>query len=172
MGEVMKSLKNLSRKVGFTDTETNVLLFIILAFITGVGVNLIKESSGHSGFLEFNYKVQDSLFDAASGDAMIDDSIITPQKKIASQHELLDFSKDNKLKTRPGKKLDPGKLININTAGDRDLLKLPGCGSSTVKNIIGYRNKYGQFKKIDDLLKVKGIGLKKFEKLKKLITVN
>jgi competence protein ComEA len=64
-----------------------------------------------------------------------------------------------------------GKLININTAGVEELVKLPRVGEKIAQRIIEYREKNGKFKKIEDLMKVKGIGEKTFKKFEKMLTV-
>ncbi|SFM91378.1 comEA protein [Thermodesulforhabdus norvegica] len=61
--------------------------------------------------------------------------------------------------------------ININTADKADLEKLPGIGPALAERIIQYRQEHGPFKTIDELKNVKGIGDKKFEAIKDLITV-
>ena len=63
------------------------------------------------------------------------------------------------------------EIININTAEKKELIKLPKVGAVTAERIIRHRDDYGQFKTIDDLLKVKGIGPKTLEKMKPLITL-
>jgi competence protein ComEA len=63
------------------------------------------------------------------------------------------------------------QLININMASAIELESLPGIGSKTAKEIIDYRNKYGFFKNKEDIKSVKGIGDKKYEKIKDLISV-
>lgn len=63
------------------------------------------------------------------------------------------------------------KVININFADLSELVQLPGIGSVIAQNIIDYRNKYGQFKSKEELKNVKGIGEKKFEKIKDFISV-
>lgn len=63
------------------------------------------------------------------------------------------------------------KLININTAGADQLVKLPRIGEKIAQRIIEFRKKNGKFKKPADLMKVKGIGEKTFARLEKLITV-
>lgn len=55
--------------------------------------------------------------------------------------------------------------ININTATIEELRLLPGVGDSTAKNILTYRKANGPFKALGDVVKVKGIGEKKFKKL-------
>ncbi len=61
-------------------------------------------------------------------------------------------------------------LININTANSAELQKLSGVGPVTADKIISYRNEYGEFKAIEELMNVSGIGEKTFAKLKNTIT--
>ena len=64
-----------------------------------------------------------------------------------------------------------GSLVNLNTATQAELEKLPGVGPAMAKTIIEYRQKNGGFKKVEELMNVKGIGEKSFLKLKTLVTV-
>jgi competence protein ComEA len=61
--------------------------------------------------------------------------------------------------------------VNLNTASVAQLQTLPGIGKSTAERILEYRQKNGGFKKIEDLMNVRGVGEKSFLKLKPLITV-
>ena len=61
--------------------------------------------------------------------------------------------------------------VNINTASAEELSTLPGIGQSKAAAIVTYRNTNGDFKTVDDLSKVKGIGDKILEKIKPEITV-
>ena len=54
--------------------------------------------------------------------------------------------------------------ININRASEGELVSLHGIGSSKAKAIILYREMFGDFKTVDELAKVKGIGAKTVEK--------
>lgn len=51
-----------------------------------------------------------------------------------------------------------GLMVNINTASKEDLKALKGIGDTRAQDIIDYRKKNGDFKSVDDLEKVKGIG--------------
>ena len=62
-------------------------------------------------------------------------------------------------------------IVNINTASQTELEELPGIGPSISSRIIEYRNQKGNFKKIEDIKNVTGIGDSKFEKIKDLIKV-
>ena len=63
-------------------------------------------------------------------------------------------------------------LININTASEEELIEnLNGVGPAMAKKIIEYRENNGGFSSIEELMNIKGIGEKKFEKLKGSVTV-
>jgi len=62
-------------------------------------------------------------------------------------------------------------ITNINTANKNELMSLPNIGTVKVEEIIRFREKYGKFMKVDDLLKVSGIEPKTLEKLKPFVTI-
>jgi len=61
--------------------------------------------------------------------------------------------------------------ININTASSAELQSLPRIGPKVAQRIIDYRTQNGGFKKIEEIMKVQGIGEKIFSQIKDLITV-
>jgi competence protein ComEA len=63
------------------------------------------------------------------------------------------------------------KVININRANEGDLVSLDGIGSSKAQAIILYRDMFGDFKTVDELAKVKGIGAKTVEKNQRRLSV-
>ena len=63
------------------------------------------------------------------------------------------------------------KVININRANEGELVSLDGIGSSKAQAIILYRDMFGDFKTVDELAKVKGIGAKTVEKNQRRLSV-
>jgi competence protein ComEA len=63
------------------------------------------------------------------------------------------------------------RKININTADQAELDRLPGIGPALAQRIIQYRETHGPFAAPEDLKRVPGIGDRKFEALKDMITV-
>jgi competence protein ComEA len=61
--------------------------------------------------------------------------------------------------------------INLNTASKDELVALPGIGPAKAQAILDYRSAHGAFKSVEELKDVKGIGAKRFEKLKGELTV-
>ena len=55
-------------------------------------------------------------------------------------------------------------IVNINRASEGELVSLNGIGSSKAQAIMLYRDMFGDFKTVDELAKVKGIGAKTVEK--------
>src|SRR5438552_17184188 len=61
--------------------------------------------------------------------------------------------------------------VNLNTATKEELIALPGIGPAKAQAILDYRKANGAFKSVEELKDVKGIGAKRFEKLKAELTV-
>ena len=61
--------------------------------------------------------------------------------------------------------------VDLNNANQKQLQTLPGIGPALADRIIKHREKNGRFKRIEDLMNVKGIGEKKFLRLKEMVYV-
>ncbi len=64
-----------------------------------------------------------------------------------------------------------GDMVNLNTATVVELQAVKGIGEKTASAIVAYRNEFGAFHKVDDLLDVKGIGEKSLAKFRDSLTV-
>jgi len=60
--------------------------------------------------------------------------------------------------------------VNINTASAEELKKLPGIGIALAARIISYRQQYGRFRRAEHLIMVRGIGERRFRRLRPYIT--
>jgi len=143
---------------------------LLAVFVGGSFVYFYKYKDLKKGNVQFDYSKQDSLFDSA-GKKLNSNKQKNIEINVDSEQELLDFS-NNKIKSRNKfVKTLTEKSININTADIATLCTLPGIGNSTAKSIINYRTKVKKFAAVKDLKKVKGIGNKKFNKIKKYLII-
>jgi len=81
---------------------------------------------------------------------------LNPARSLPSQ--FIDF--DEREIQRP-------KKISLNKATTEELVRVKGIGPVLAGRIISYREKYGPFRKIEDIKEIKGIGDKTFEKIRK-----
>jgi competence protein ComEA len=65
----------------------------------------------------------------------------------------------------------PKSSVNINTAPAEELEKLPGIGRALAARIISFREEYGPFRRAEHLIMVRGIGDRRFRRLRPFITV-
>jgi competence protein ComEA len=65
----------------------------------------------------------------------------------------------------------PRNVLDLNRATAKELESLPGIGAVLAERVIAYRNSVGRFRAVEDLREVTGIGSKKFDRLKPLVTV-
>jgi len=65
----------------------------------------------------------------------------------------------------------PAGKVNVNTAGAEQLALLPRIGPSTAQRILDYREENGSFEALEDLMLVRGIGEKTFERLEPYVTL-
>lgn len=176
---------NLLQKIHFTKSEFRVIVFLLLVLLSGLLIKLSKNYLA-PGKDSFDYRKTDRIFGSrinGTSPAFLDSTDNNDTSYFsAKEKEMIDrtnrrtdsLGKTNGKSTKKGSKEEnlKGKTININTASKEELTLLPGVGESTAEKIIAYRSEHKGFKKIEDIQKIKGIGKKKFEKLKPFITVN
>jgi comEA protein len=129
--------------LALTPTERNVILFLALTLVIGAAIRFYEESVPSNR--TFDYTALDSTF-----------AVFQKQVSVDTVH-----ANDGAT----------SRMVNINSATKAELTALPGIGDMLAERIIRQRQESGEFESILDLLKVKGISKKKFEKLKPLIAV-
>ena len=158
--------EKLSKKIGFTETEIYVVLFLGGMFMLGfVYVEFIKDQAPTENKY-FDYSEEDSLFNYYSKlnpEFNLEDSSLISNLEIKKR--VLELS-DSFAYVKKDLSSLVEKSININTAGINEFVKLPGIGEKTAEKIIQLRNQKGKFRKLEDLMEVKGIGEVKFNKIK------
>lgn len=163
--------EKLSRQIGFTVTEVKVLLFLIFVFIAGLSYKAYKIDQEKVDYRNFDYSADEKLFRTINEDDKIRITDSTKNKDIDSKEEVLDFNAGYTYK-KADKKLPCEKSINLNSAGIKDLIILPGIGEKTAQKIIDLRNKKGGFKTLNELLEVKGIGKARFSNIEKFLYID
>jgi competence protein ComEA len=86
---------------------------------------------------------------------------------IAQPHTLAQQKANSRSTAKPA----TNAIVNLNTASAAELENLPGIGAKTAARIVEYRQKNGPFKKIEELMNVRGVG-KNFLKIKGQIVVS
>ena len=79
---------------------------------------------------------------------------------------ILSFCSDSLAKKNP-----PAHPIDLNTATAKELERLPGVGPTTAKAIVDFRSKGGRFRRVTDLLVIRGISEGKLKKMRPYVTV-
>ncbi len=139
-----------------------------------LAAGLIIKSAGWTNSRNFDYSKTDAEFEKQLSSSFV--SLEMSQKKQEKVNLLKEYSdsmlfeKENNTTLKNGE--IPLKRININLALSADLQMLPGVGEITAEKIIEYREANNGFSSIEELMQVKGIGIKKFEKIKNLVTLN
>ena len=65
----------------------------------------------------------------------------------------------------------PARPVDLNRAGADELTAVPGIGKTLAQRIVAFREEHGPFERVEDLMKVKGIGEKSFQKIRPHVTV-
>ncbi len=194
MPESKEKLRQYLKYINFTKAEKRAVIVLTVIFLIGGGLRMIKILRGEEKFFD-NSKTEAAFVNVSAklnsagrtnpADTGLTESVLTADTNVLSEGEKINLQEEMKtaeenLSAETGKDKKKSKkeqaltgiTININTAGKDELMKLPGVGESMADKIIQFRNEHNGFKKSEDIMKVKGIGKKKFEKIKPYITVN
>ena len=100
------------------------------------------------------------------------DVSVTAEKLEQAEEAMQNEEETRQPEPKPPKQITPKSgLININTATQEELETLPGIGEELAGRIIEHRKLIGGFREKSDICNVMGIGEKKYEAIKTLITV-
>lgn len=164
-------LKKISKKLGFTETEVLVILFLAGIFILGFIYKEFFKEESNSEYKNFNYSKEDSLFSYYSKlnpESDPEDSSLN--SNVGTKRKVLELSDTFSYAKKDISALQE-KSININSASVKDFMNLPGVGEKTAEKIIELRKERGKFNKLEDIMDVKGIGEVKFNKIKKFLYI-
>lgn len=153
-----------------TETELKVLLFLTTTLVIGFGYKTFFISGVDKNERFFDYREQDSLFFSLENDVNTEYYANESGKSVDYKQEVLDFNTRNFKESTPKVVLKENS-INLNKAELADLILLPGIGNATAEKIIALRGTRGGFKRVDELLDVKGIGETKLYNIKKYLFI-
>lgn len=165
-----KIIASLQSFFGVTKSEIIFAMLVLGGLMFGVGLKLFNyQPSGMDNErrnLEI-YRILDSLAEANKTTFIGTDMEGNVDSSLAKGDTIVKLS--GMYPDKPNKSL-PIEKINIASASRVQLMNLPGVGEKTADMIIEYRNS-SRFRKIEDIMKVKGIGPKKFENFKEYIEI-
>lgn len=135
----------------------------------------VKGAVKHPGVFETtkDKRVKDLIEEAGGLLDDADTSTLNLSQKVKDQMVIYVLKHGEKPKqiSDSGSSSSNTDVININTANLEQLMKISGVGKTKAEAIISYREKNGDFKKKEDITKVRGIGKATFEKIKDKIEV-
>lgn len=127
---------------------------------------------------EFDYSESDSVFARKSAALQLERETILQRYEPLEQHPLTGMQLRESIadtidpdSARRGTNSEESTLININSASVVELQELPGIGPAYASRIVEWRNKNGAFGSKNQLIEIRGIGKKRLEAIRPLITL-
>ena len=164
-------INDIKSNLGLAKYEISVLLFILGGLVAGLIIKQFnnEKSYEHKLLNTHIYNTLDSIAEVEKTTYIGTDlsgDVVEELKNADTIVKNEEFFPNAKKKEIPSGDIK----ININSASRVELMKLPGVGEATADKIIDYRNN-SKFDSPEEIMKIKGIGIKKFEKMKEFIIV-
>lgn len=156
-----------------------IIAFLLISLIAGGTMLAIKQSS----YKPIEISLSSTIPSQYKGDIYIGGAVVNPgfyplregdtvEALIQTAGTTPDADLSQiKIYVPKTKESHPPQKINLNRAEAWLLDALPGIGPDRAQAIIDYRNQHGPFKRIEDLLKVEGIGSITLDRIRELVTV-
>lgn len=156
---------------GATKGELIFVALLLFGLLAGLVISITSDNNTNAQTgksLEALYRALDSLSEAEKTTYTGADLQGNKVPELAAGDTIV--KNDDNIFPHKEKKQLPTSPININTATKSQLSSLPGISGKTADKIVAYRNNH-TFHRPEDIMKVKGIGKKKFKKLREYIVV-
>ena len=169
----MKNDKLISSLQSFFGVTKNELIFVVI-ILSGLLIGLVYKYFNNRDDINESQRISEQVYRALDSLAEVSKTTYIGTDMQGHVDSAL-AAKDTIVKNsfqypnNPPKEI-PKEKINLKTASRVQLMKLPGIGQHNADLIIAFRNKYS-LRKTDDIMKIKGIGQKKYEKIKDYIEV-
>lgn len=155
----------------FTKQERLFISFLVFGILLGAAIRLYKS------YVEPSPKIDPQLTlieqqikeKAAEIDSLLEETEQLPEP-VEPVQQLVASPQVSTVK-KPSKTKSISTLIDINQATIEELIQIPQIGKVIAARIVEYRKEHGNFKQIEELLAVKGIGRKKLEVMRPYIFV-
>lgn len=166
--------KNKFEEGEITEGKDNTIRVYICGYVTNPDVYELTDGARIIDLINMaGGSTEDACLEAVNLASKLADGqkIYIPSHEEISKGTVFVFTEEDSFNTGYNNLYQENSLININFASQKELESLPGIGPVISQSIIDYRNKNGLFNSIDELKRVKGIGEKKYQEIKDLITV-
>lgn len=161
----MRWVYRLQQRLAITQRESNVLLSLTLLFALGLAARYVQ--SQQRPLPDDLYAEQDRAFAEASTRALPAAEPQPVAEVMSGEPEAAHAA------LTPTAKPDADAIprMNLNTVSARQLEQLPRIGPKIAERIIAHREAHGPFRRVSDLVQVRGIGVKTLEKLEPYLFV-